>query len=301
MEQSESILIEKIILQGILDGNKVILPGFGYLEIVELPNKKSVLFRNSKTTEDPVSTENAQLFESLSRSLKTGEKVRFPQVGTFQALKNEKDEYRISFVQSPELKNMLNQQTATQARPAGQRAETLIKAEKKEAVNPIEEPVLREEIFIKTEPIESLNSTKEEVLEEIVVVEPVEVPEAMTEPEPVEKVITPAEETPAVEQGETPERTMATEIKPKEEVNNSTPNPDSGNIIISKIGKEEKKSKATLYFFLILIAIVAILFYIFYMNPRGNNSTDDTREVNGIFSQYEAGGQAKTDFSAYSL
>lgn len=107
MNQTERGTIEDIILSLLLKGESVVFPGFGFLEVVVLPDKKTVLFRNRDSVES-VNKEHESQLENVSKLFASGEKVLFDKIGTFTPILV-KDAYgRVSFIQSRYLKQVLN-------------------------------------------------------------------------------------------------------------------------------------------------------------------------------------------------
>ena len=95
----------------ILNEGKVVIPGFGYLELTVLPDKRTVLFKNKGDTKwisDSESSIQSQIYENLTVPLKEGKVVNLPEVGIFRPMKNPDGSYRVSYITSSSLLQLLN-------------------------------------------------------------------------------------------------------------------------------------------------------------------------------------------------
>lgn len=110
-ENNEIKIIEEELLKVLIRGEKVFLPDLGYIEVITLPDKKTVLFRNNKNWENSQQEISPDLiFNNLSDLIKKEKIVHLPLIGNFRLdiFDRNFNNHRVSFIVSPALKNRLN-------------------------------------------------------------------------------------------------------------------------------------------------------------------------------------------------
>lgn len=110
----DNSIIESAILKTLLKGEIVVLPDLGYLEVVSISGKRSVLFRNIKSKKENYSQEGYnQIFEGLARSLTEKRMISIENIGSFTLISNSENEKRVSFIPSSELRLKINSSTTS--------------------------------------------------------------------------------------------------------------------------------------------------------------------------------------------
>ena len=95
----------------ILNEGKVVIPELGYLELKVFPDKRTVLFKATEnvasfsTSEDSI---QSHIYDNISIPLKEGKIVTLPEVGIFHPIKKVDGSFRISYVISSSLRELLN-------------------------------------------------------------------------------------------------------------------------------------------------------------------------------------------------
>lgn len=110
--------LDLAIVEALLQGENVIIPDFGYLELKELSeSRRTVLFRTvdpedsfmrSFSEESEKEKQQSVIYKSISKPLKEGEVVSLSRLGIFRPLKKADGSIRISYTLSPAFRRQLN-------------------------------------------------------------------------------------------------------------------------------------------------------------------------------------------------
>lgn len=112
--------LELFITDSLLNGENVVIPDFGHLEIKSLGERRTVVLYESTdgsdsflriiSTVDEIKKKNIiALSTIISHPLKEGKIVNLPKVGIFQPIKREMGRIRVSFILSAYLRKLINQ------------------------------------------------------------------------------------------------------------------------------------------------------------------------------------------------
>lgn len=111
--------VESFIIETLLKGGNVVIPGFGHLELKSISdNRQTVFFKSNDkddsflrvmtTVEGKGKTVADALSAVISTPLKEGQTVNLPKVGIFKPKKNENGDAQASFMLSSYLRGLLN-------------------------------------------------------------------------------------------------------------------------------------------------------------------------------------------------
>jgi hypothetical protein len=162
------------IVDVLMKGEKVIIPELGYLELVSLKDRYTVLFKSVKL-EKPFmkfcddfegKSQLSVLFENISIPLKDGKVVSWSELGFFHPIKNEDGTLRVSFTLSNSFRRLLKNLKILNNE---KREEKVINKESdKVPVNEIQEKSLIKDDIVKEQEIKStvamrLKNTRERI------------------------------------------------------------------------------------------------------------------------------------------
>jgi|GEM_PF-6864207 len=179
--------LDGIIVESLLRDKKVVIPDFGYLEIKELPEKKTVLFRTAKKS-DSVSSgagqkdlfsrdEDASSSDKISRLLSEGKDVILPELGVFRIVNLDDGSQRVIFTPSSRFRERLNTSEASKETSRVSARESLREkklAEEVKTAPPVKEIIeeVIELVQVAPEPIEEPEPEEVEVVEPTIIEEP---------------------------------------------------------------------------------------------------------------------------------
>ena len=118
VEQNNVEVVELFIIETLLKKRKIVVPDFGYLELISLEDRFTVLFKSSddnSSSYQQIMSESVgendinKLYSLISVPLKEGETVNLPQIGNFRPVKDEHGKIRVSFVPSIYLRKILKE------------------------------------------------------------------------------------------------------------------------------------------------------------------------------------------------
>jgi nucleoid DNA-binding protein len=121
-KEVSSETLDTAIIDVLLKGENIEIPGFGYLELKDLPDRRTVLFKaftssnpfvQQHFSEESEENDNSVLYSNISHPLKEGNSVFLPKLGTFRPVEKEDGSIRISFTPSSSLRERLNNDTKT--------------------------------------------------------------------------------------------------------------------------------------------------------------------------------------------
>lgn len=110
VEKAESLIgvtIEELVSR-LIDGENVVLPGLGRLEVRIMPGRKTIIFRSDLQT---LSGDEGlpPFYRAIIELLSNGKNVTLPSFGTFQPIFNQEAILsRVSFILSPALRSRIN-------------------------------------------------------------------------------------------------------------------------------------------------------------------------------------------------
>ncbi|MDR2410179.1 MAG: hypothetical protein LBE13_19005 [Bacteroidales bacterium] len=113
-------VLDTIIVNALLKGQDVVIPGFGYLELRSFPDRQGVLFKAANPQDLPsiIFLEGLEgedhfaiLLNSISKPLEDGKVVTLPNLGIFRPLKKEDGSFHVSFTASSFLRKRLKGET----------------------------------------------------------------------------------------------------------------------------------------------------------------------------------------------
>jgi len=118
-ENTKVDIMESFILDTLLRGVNVVIPDFGHLELKNLGERRTVLFKSADINDsflrivpadgdEKEKREFSALYTNISIPLKEGKTVNLPQIGVFTPKKRENGDIFISFMLSSSLRNLLN-------------------------------------------------------------------------------------------------------------------------------------------------------------------------------------------------
>jgi nucleoid DNA-binding protein len=114
--------LDLVIINALLTGHNVVIPGFGYLELKSFSGRSTVLLK-ATTSQDlilkpfPAGNEkedySSLLLNNISNPLKEGKVVSMPNLGIFRPLRKEDGNFHVSFTPSTFLRKRLNENAAS--------------------------------------------------------------------------------------------------------------------------------------------------------------------------------------------
>jgi nucleoid DNA-binding protein len=116
-KEISSEALDTAIIDVLLRGENIVIPEFGYLELTELGNRRTVLFKPftsanafiEKQFDDETEHDDSVLYSHISEPLKDGKVVALPKFGTFRPAIKDDGKVRVSFIPSAYLRELLNE------------------------------------------------------------------------------------------------------------------------------------------------------------------------------------------------
>ncbi|GHT88524.1 hypothetical protein FACS189474_3920 [Bacteroidia bacterium] len=141
--------LDIVLVEVLLKGENVVIPGLGYLELKTVADRRTVLFKALKP-DDPImqpfsgkeKEDSSVLYNTISAPLLKGKVVNLPTLGIFHPLKKEDGSLRVSFTPAASLRKQLNGEPEMLAAPVFL---PVIQAETPEPEKEIEAPEKEEE------------------------------------------------------------------------------------------------------------------------------------------------------------
>jgi hypothetical protein len=248
--------LDTVLVEVLLKGENVVIPGLGYLELKTVADRRTVLFRSLKP-QDPLmqafsgkeKEDSSVLYNNISVPLLEGKVVSLPKLGIFHPLKKEDGSLRVSFTPSASLRKQLNGEPETLAAPV------LLPAILTEApVKEIEAPKIVEKIVpeIKVEKI---------------------IPEIKVEKKPVQE--------PIPEPKVIPYKEKEIKVTPKKIINTA----QKGDIIIPEDRTNPKqKKKNNLFTWISMIVLVIIIGIVGIMSQNKKEEAPVVEENDSVTS-----------------
>ena len=113
--------VELFIIKTLLEGQEILIPDFGHLELKSLGERRTVLFKSIDSSDsfkrivtatgEKEKEDIRALYTIISVPLKQGKIVNLPQVGVFRPNKRENGEIHVSFILSSYLRKLLNKES----------------------------------------------------------------------------------------------------------------------------------------------------------------------------------------------
>jgi hypothetical protein len=118
-------ILDTVIVEALLQEERVVLPELGYLELKSIAGRRTVLFKALKPADpvlqvfsDPEEKKASVLYKHISVPLLEGKVVLLPALGIFHPLKKEDGSLRVSFTPAASLRKQLNGEEETAMLPA---------------------------------------------------------------------------------------------------------------------------------------------------------------------------------------
>ena len=100
--------MELLIIETLLNGEAVVIPDFGHLELKSLGDRRTVFFKPFINGENSSEQTIVGVTDFVSTPLKEGKTVDLPLLGVFRPVKRVGDDIHISFIPAANLRKILN-------------------------------------------------------------------------------------------------------------------------------------------------------------------------------------------------
>jgi len=138
-EDTKMDTMELFILETLLKGESVIIPDFGHLELINLGERRTVLFKKSNSSDllkmvqpGEKGKMGSDIYTAISLPLKEGKTVNLPQIGVFRPIKREGGDINVSFIPSSSLRKLLNSKDHEELKEVREIEEEEVKGVKEE-------------------------------------------------------------------------------------------------------------------------------------------------------------------------